>query len=75
MARNPHRLHRPTQSKNRRHLWYSGKHKAFGASIQVMTDAVGYPVWVSPVALGSTHNLTVARQHAYRHCTPQRIVL
>lgn len=49
--------------KNRRHLWYSGKHKAFGGNIQVITNSTGYPVWVSPVTPGSTHDLTAARHH------------
>lgn len=49
--------------KNGRHLWYSGKHKAFGGNIQVITDSTGYPIWVSPVTPGSTHDLTAARHH------------
>lgn len=46
------------------HLWYSGKHKAFGANIQVLTDHTGYPMWTSPVEPGSTHDITAARHHA-----------
>lgn len=45
-------------------LWYSGKRKAFGGNIQVLTDHTGYPVWVSPVEPGSTHDITAARTHA-----------
>ncbi|VEG25794.1 transposase family protein [Actinomyces howellii] len=45
------------------HLWYSGKHKAFGGNIQVLTDHTGYPVWTSPVEPGSTHDITAARTH------------
>ncbi|WP_159438532.1 hypothetical protein [Actinomyces mediterranea] len=26
------------------HLWYSGKHKAFGGNIEVLTDHTGFPV-------------------------------
>lgn len=46
------------------HLWYSGKHKAFGGNVQVVTDHTGFPVWVSPVEPGSTHDVAAARQHA-----------
>lgn len=45
------------------HLWYSGKHKAFGGNVQVLTDRTGHSVWVSPVEPGSTHDLTAARAH------------
>ena len=31
-----------TQAGN--HLWYSGKHKAFGGNVQVLTDHTGFPV-------------------------------
>ena len=46
------------------HLWYSGKHKAFGGNVQVLTDHTGFPVWASPVEPGSTHDITAARDHA-----------
>ncbi|WP_368501932.1 transposase family protein [Corynebacterium sp.] len=49
--------------KNRHDLWYSGKHKAFGGNVQVLTDESGYPLWVSPVSPGSTHDITAAREH------------
>ena len=42
-----------TQAGN--HLWYSGKHKAFGGNVQVLTDHTGFPVWTAPVEPGSTH--------------------
>lgn len=45
-------------------LWYSGKHKQHGGNIQVLTDATGYPVWVSEVQPGSTHDIAAARAHA-----------
>ena len=44
-------------------VWYSGKHKQHGGNIQVLTDHTGYPVWVSPVEPGSTHDITSARIH------------
>lgn len=49
-----------TQAGN--HLWYSGKHKAFGGNVQVLTDHTGFPVWTAPVEPGSTH---------FRHRRPQ----
>lgn len=45
-------------------VWYSGKHKQHGGNIQVVTDPTGYPVWVSDVEPGSTHDITAARVHA-----------
>ena len=44
------------------HLWYSGKHRAFGGSMQVLCDPGGFPLWVSDVRPGSTHDLTAARE-------------
>lgn len=45
-------------------IWYSGKHRAHGGNIQVVTDPTGFPVWTSPVDPGSTHDITCARAHA-----------
>jgi DDE superfamily endonuclease len=42
------------------HLWYSGKHHAFGGSVQVLTDPTGFPLWTSDVRPGSTRDLTAA---------------
>ena len=44
------------------HLWYSGKHHAFGGNVQVVFDPTGFPLWVSDVCPGSTHDLTAARE-------------
>jgi hypothetical protein len=41
-------------------LWYSGKHHAYGGSVQVLADPTGFPLWVSAVRPGSTHDLTAA---------------
>lgn len=46
-------------------LWYSGKHHTHGGNIQVVTDPTGFPIWVSPVEPGSTHDITSARIHAF----------
>jgi hypothetical protein len=43
-------------------LWYSGKHRAFGGNVQVLTDVTGFPLWVGDVRPGSTHDLTAARE-------------
>ena len=43
-------------------LCYSGKHHAFGGGVQVLTDPTGFPLWVSDVRPGSTHDLTAARE-------------
>ena len=43
-------------------LWYSGKHHAFGGSVQVLSDPTGFPLWTSDVRPGSTHDLTAARE-------------
>jgi DDE superfamily endonuclease len=44
------------------HLWYSGKHHAFGGNVQVIFDPTGFPLWVSDVRPGSTHDRTAARE-------------
>lgn len=47
------------------HLWYSGKHKAFGGNVRVITDRTGpLAAWTSPVELASTRDITVVRVHA-----------
>jgi hypothetical protein len=43
-------------------LWYSGKHHAFGGNVQVLCDPTGFPLWVSDVRPGCTHELTAARE-------------
>jgi hypothetical protein len=50
------------RSERGHHLWYSGKHHAFGGSVQVLADPSGFPLWVSDVRMGSTHDLTAARE-------------
>jgi DDE superfamily endonuclease len=41
--------------------WYSGKHRAPGGNVQAVIRPDGQPVWVSQVAPGHRHDLTVAR--------------
>jgi hypothetical protein len=41
--------------------WYSGKHRAPGGNIQAVVRPDGLPIWVSDVAPGHRHDVTVAR--------------
>jgi DDE superfamily endonuclease len=43
--------------------WYSGKHREPGGNVQALTDPDGFPLWVSGVEPGSTHDITAARAH------------
>ncbi len=43
--------------------WYSGKTGDFGGNIQALIRPDGFPVRVSPVEPGSTHDLTATRAH------------
>lgn len=44
-------------------VWYSGKKHDFGGNIQAVMRPDGFPVFVSDVEPGSTHDLTAAREH------------
>lgn len=53
-----------TKGKNRGatvHLWYSGKHRAFGGNIQFLASPDGFPLWTSAVLPGSRNDLSAAR--------------
>src|SRR3954468_7218115 len=41
--------------------WFSGKHRAHGGTVQIVSDPDGHPVAVSDVEPGSTHDLAAAR--------------
>jgi DDE superfamily endonuclease len=43
--------------------WYSGKHHEPGGNVQALTDPDGFPLWLSEVEPGSTHDITAARAH------------
>lgn len=45
-------------------LWYSGKRHDFGGNIQAVMRPDGFPIWLSDVEPGSTHDLTAAQIHA-----------
>ena len=42
-------------------LWFSGKHHVHGGNVQIVGDPDGYPVAVSDVEPGSSHDLAAAR--------------
>lgn len=44
-------------------LWYSGKARTHGGNIQAISAPSGFPLWISEVEAGSTHDLTAAREH------------
>lgn len=44
-------------------LWYSGKAHEPGGNVQALSGPDGFPRWVADVEPGSTHDLTVAREH------------
>jgi hypothetical protein len=43
--------------------WYSGKHREPGGNVQALTEPDGFPLWLSEVEPGSTHDITAARAH------------
>jgi hypothetical protein len=43
--------------------WYSGKHREQGGNVQALMEPDGFPLWVSEVEPGSTHDITAAREH------------
>jgi hypothetical protein len=45
-------------------LWYSGKARRHGGSIQAVASPAGFPLRVSPAEPGSVHDITAARIHA-----------
>ncbi len=46
-------------------LWFSGKHKAHGGNVQIVCNPDGFPVAVSDVQPGSTHDLAAARRTGF----------
>ncbi|HEX5121162.1 MAG TPA: transposase family protein [Pseudonocardiaceae bacterium] len=43
--------------------WYSGKHREPGGNVQALMEPNGFPLWLSEVEPGSTHDITAARAH------------
>jgi DDE superfamily endonuclease len=46
-------------------LWFSGKHRAHVGNVQIVSDPDGFPVAVSDVEPGSTHDLAAARRTGF----------
>jgi len=44
-------------------VWYSGKHRDFGANIQAVMRPDGLPIWTSDAMPGHLHDLTCAQLH------------
>ncbi|GAA3851574.1 hypothetical protein GCM10022227_06130 [Streptomyces sedi] len=42
---------------------FSHKHRRHGVNVQVVTNPVGKPLWISPTLPGRAHDLTAARTH------------
>lgn len=53
-----------------RHLFYSGKHKAFGVNVQVIATTNGDPLWTSDGSPGSVHDTRAAREHVMDELAP-----
>ena len=58
MGDHRHQHHDPDQGEQ---LLAAGH--AFGGNLQIIFDPTGFPLWVSKVCPGSTHDLTAARTH------------
>jgi hypothetical protein len=48
---------------NKADLWWSGKHKHHGGTVQVISTPDGWPLWGSPVRPGHEHDATCACAH------------
>jgi hypothetical protein len=53
--------------------WYSGKHRHHGGNVQILADPTGFPIWVSDVRPGATHDLTAARELALPALYPHAV--
>jgi hypothetical protein len=43
--------------------WWSGKHHRHGGNVQVLSAPDGWPIWVSPVVEGRSHDTSAVRRH------------
>jgi hypothetical protein len=57
------RIDRVGMASGRDRAFYSGKHKAHGLNVQVLTDPIGRLVWISPPLPGARHDMGAARAH------------
>lgn len=53
-------------------LWYSGKGRRHGGSIQAVASPARCSLWVSPAEPGSVHDITAARIHALQRSLRRR---
>ena len=57
------RIDRVGMGSGRDRPFYSGKHKAHGVNVQVLSDPVGRLIWASPALPGARHDMGAAREH------------
>jgi transposase len=57
------RIDRVGMGSGRDRPYYSGKHKAHGMNVQVISDPVGRLLWASPALPGARHDMGAARDH------------
>jgi hypothetical protein len=58
------RIDRVAMASGRDRAYYSGKHKAHGLNVQVISDPAGRLIWASPALPGARHDAGAARDHA-----------
>ena len=46
------------------HVWYSGRKRCYGASVQAVMSPGGLPLWTSEAEPASVHDIDAARAHA-----------
>jgi hypothetical protein len=51
-------------------VWYSGRKRQHGGTVQFLADATGEPLWISPVEPGSVADITAARRHVLPQLRP-----
>jgi hypothetical protein len=57
------RIDRVGMASGRDREFYSGKHKAHGLNVQVISDPIGRLVWISPPLPGARHDMGAACEH------------
>jgi hypothetical protein len=56
-------IDRVAMTSGRDRPYYSGKHKAHGVNVQVITDPTGRLIWASPALPGARHDMGAAAEH------------
>ena len=57
------RIDRVGMGSGRDRPYFSGKHKAHGVNVQVISDPAGRLIWASPALPGARHDMGAAREH------------